>query len=686
MRVRLKEALVPAVLAAALFIILLIIEYEYPYFFLQDDNRDYNLPNFIHCFESLLQGELPFYNFHQFLGIPHLALGQPAALYPLTYISVFASSLFFGHYFATVDILVIIHLLIGAVGFYQFARFFALDRKAAFFAGLSWPLSSFIIYASNSWAFVAGVAAYFPWMLLYSFRLYKTGETKAAVSAVAVRLLLFYAGHIQYFILTVIFEFLTVLFYGLYDSAPETRKLNLLRFFKKYIIGYMGVFILALPLLLPMWHQTTISAMRSDSLSFNVFVSQYFPLDQLLKGIFYPFTQVSENTAWPFRNMVNLAHVGYLPILLVLAAIIENLRKRIKAHTINSVRLAVFAWPAVLAYLWSTNWAFNLLIYQIPILNRFRWPFKIIVYFDFYLIILAALVLSQILARLPWREAAKKAGFGLIIGLQIFNFLFLYTGMPYKDFGEHHGDALPLTEPLREELAEGRIVSAGFEIWQDTPQNNRAYLTAPTLGFNYATLWGLDYFAGCEPLLSSANATATLGLNFTAIIGPDKHIPVDHMRKAAVKWYIVPKEKESMYAQTLGSYGMTARYRDEYRTVFFDEKAWPMVFSVNGEAITSLNYRKTANTIETTFENEQATEIVFNFVYNPYFVCYIDGKKTDLTQLNDLHFSVLVPAGNHHLILKYRDLDFIRGTLISGVFIIICLIIYFFRRKCGEKS
>ena len=661
------DVVFPLVLVTVLLLVLLFVEYKHPYFFLQDDNRDYFLPYFIHNFKSLLEGEIPLYNFHQFLGTPSLAVGQSAALYPITYLSVFMSNLFFGHYFAAVDIQVILHLLIGAVGFYKFISFFDIERKVAFFAGLTWPLSNFIIYVSNSWAVVASVAAYFPWMLLFSFRLYKSKTPKANIYAVIVRLLLFYAGSIQYFIYSVIFEFITVILYVISDSKLGEKKAKTIKFLKKYIEGYVYVFILSLPLLLSMWHQTTISAERSGRMPFGVFVNEYFPLGQLATGLFYPFSQDTSR----FNN-VKLAHIGYLPLIFIAIGIVERLITKSKIK-INSVRLSVFVIPAIIAFLWATNWAFNLLIYVIPILNRFRWPFKLAFYFDFYLIIIATLMLTYIITRISWKEATKNFLFCLIIGIQIFNFVFLYTAGPYKTFF-YHGDNLPLKETFQDKLIGGRIISIGF----DKLQNN---LTAPSLGFNYATLWGLDYFAGYEPLISSENLEACLGLNYIAIIKSDDSIPVDYFRKAAVRWYIIPKNKADEYSKKLSSYGIIEKYADENRAVFYDDKAYPMVFNSNGEKIESQDYRMTTNSIELSIDNKQSNVIIFNNLYNPFFKGYIDGEKTTLIPINNIHFSISVPEGKHNIIIRYKDPYLIVSTYIAVIFLIICMIRYAFNRK-----
>ena len=108
---------------ATLSLFFLLLEHKYPYYFLQDDNRHYFLPLFVHDYRSLLNGEIPFFNFHQLLGTPALAVGLPASLYPFVYLSVFLSKSLWGHYFAAIDILVFLHLIIAGIGLFILLQF-----------------------------------------------------------------------------------------------------------------------------------------------------------------------------------------------------------------------------------------------------------------------------------------------------------------------------------------------------------------------------------------------------------------------------------------------------------------------------------------------------------------------------------------------------------------------------------
>ena len=683
----------PVLLAALLLIGVLLIELRHPYFFLQDDNRDGVLPNLVHTFDSLLGGELAQYNFHQFLGYPFLAAGQTGVLYPLNYLAVFLSRALLGHSFLAVDLLVVMHLLIGALGFYALVRSFKLDGRIAVLAGLSWSFSSFIFFGSDSWVVISAIAAWFPWMIFLSLRHYRNPGWQGLLLSLLPRLALFYVGYIQYFICGVIFEFITLFLYALTDRRQESRRRAVLSFLKGYLPSYLLVLIFSLPLLLPMARLTAVSAGRDAKLAFEVFAGQYYPIGQLLLGLFFPFLTVGEGTYASFRNLLNLSHIGYVPLggLLLWFGLKWKENRghrslfRFRSYEGRRVALTPFVLPLAIALLWSSSVAFNGLLYLIPMINRFRWPFKMAVFLDFYLILLAAVVLAELVERIPWKRKARELLVLGLIGVQLVNFLFLYIVMPYRDFGEHHGDSVPLEEPLREELAGGRIVSVGFRIWEPSVGNSRSYKTVPTLGFNYATLWSLEQLGGYEPFISRDHVRAALGLNFSSIFPSSRPLPVEYLRQAGVCWYLLPPELEGEYGELIESYGMVKRFEDGDRVVFFDPGAEALV-SFAGEADGVERYRLMTNSIRVETDLEEPGVLVLKYLYHANFRATVDGEPVRLVADEGIGMRVEVPAGEHRVVVEYVDPDFRFGLVVSltaalglgGV-----LVLLRFRRRIG---
>lgn len=389
-------------------------------------------------------------------------------------------------------------------------------------------------------------------------------------------------------------------------------------------------------------------------------------------GLFFPFLTVGEGTYASFRNLLNLSHIGYVPLAVLLVWFALNLKDswgrrrlfRLKSFEGRKVPLVPFVIPTALALLWSSSLPFNGLLYMLPILNRFRWPFKMAVFLDFFLILIAAVVLAGLAERIPWKRKAKELLLLGLIGVQLLNFLFLYMVMPYRDFGEHHGDSLPLLEPLREELVGGRIVSVGFKVWEPTASNSRSYKTAPTLGFNYATLWSLEQFAGYEPFIGKDNDRATLGLNFTAIYPSSAPLRVEYLRKAGVCWYLLPPELEEEYGALFASYGIVRRFEDGDRVVFYDPGAVAMVsFARVAGGVES--YSLTTNSIRVETDLEEPGVLVLNYLYHANFRATVDGEPVRLVADEGIGMRVEVPAGEHRVVVEYVDPDFRFGLIVS---------------------
>jgi len=668
-----RRFIVPVLLVFTLLVILLGIELTRPYFFLQDDNRDYYLPYFVHNFDSLMSGELAQYNFHQFMGVPSMAMGQTGALYPFTYVSVALSRLVFGHVFAAADILVVFHLIVAGVGVYLLLRHFRASPVAAFFGGLTWPISSFVVFTSNSWVIVSAVAAYFPLILLFAFRDYRSPSRAQRFFGIIVRLLLFYNGHIQYFIYSVIFESLTMLVYIGISAEKGKRKKFIGRYFKRFLINYIIVFFLALPLLLPMWHAASISADRSVQVPVLNYFEDMYPLEQLIMGLFFPFFQAELGMEVSYRNLMNLSHIGYVAMGLIIVGlvgfIVALMRKSAKETIRKSPEIFAFAVSALIGGLWATSLLFNRIIYLIPILNRFRWSFKLAFYLDFFLILIAALILSEGIRRYRGKAWKRNCIITTLIGIQILNFWLLYTVMPYKDFGEHHGDSLPLVEPLRDDLNQGRILSVGFDTWTFTQQNDYPYLTAPTIGFNYATLWKLDYWAGYEPLLPATNEAAVLGMNFNAIYTSDMAILQEYFRETGVRWYIFPAQKTDSFEQKYPSLRRVSEFSDDFRSVFCDDEASPLIYTSEGDALETTGDINRANTLQVDIEGRRVENITFVYIYNPFLKAYADNQPIPITAVNGLKFEVSVPEGTSQITIKYEDPYFFIGLYIAAAFL-----------------
>lgn len=651
-----------------LLLFFILLEIRYPYYFLNDDNKSYWLPALIYNYESIKNGVLPIFNFHQFLGYPWLSDGQTMVFYPFGYMATFISKLIFGNYFATVDIFIILHLIAGALAFYVLLRFLGLNEKSSFFGAVAWILNSFTIYSSTGWIFISVHAVIFPLMIYFSLKLFKQFSYKTFILLAISRTLLFLAGHPQYFIYSIIFEAFTVALILVFSTDLKEEKKKLFKFFKIYIYSYICTIILSLPLLLPMVHQMNISATRNSKLSFAEFSSWLYNIKQWLLGFFYPFNK-SANSG--FLYVLNYSsYVGYLTIFFFIVCIIKYFKGEYSKN--KRLQISTFLISGAAAFLWATSIVFNHIIYLVPILNRFRWPFKLEFYVNFYLIAIASIGFNAYIEQLGRgnKRTLQNIIFTVLILVQIIDFSNLYMLFPQRGF-EISKNKVVLEEPLADKINNGRIIS-----FKDYYSPNSMEVS-DYIGANFATMWGMYHFGGYEPMISEDNGRASLYLNYDSILYLYKSLwtsnrinkLIDYFREWGVKWYIINKNstlKEKLPFEKF--------YEDDKRTVYLDKQAKPFFYWNESENDNGINSDIKINTISLNISSSKQDYLVVNFLYNPFFKAYMDNREITIKKNQIGKMVLFIPKGEHNVVIKYSDSYFTTGLYISILFVLLGLI------------
>jgi hypothetical protein len=416
-------------LLAAVVGVLLLVESKTPYYFLQDDNRDMFLPMFTHAFDALKNGQLALYDFHQFLGTPDLAIGQTGVMYAPMYAAVGASLLLFGHVFAGIDLLVGFHLVVGAAGMYFLVRTLDLSRTAACFAGFSWALCSYVVYFGDSWVVYTALAAWLPFLLAGAARMLRKPGPGPTAILVAAGSILFLVGYPQNFLYGILFEVLFLLLLAASGYAGETGRLRALkRVLPWYALVFTATTVVCAPLLLPMLEQMSISASRSAVLPYASFIQGGAIVKDVVKGLTDPFTQgVSLNSAQLYsfvgRPLLVLAAIASFLGAVRLARILaprtfvpESAAEAAEGRPLLSIWIASVP-LGIFGFLWATNTWIAPLLYMVPILNRFRWPSRLLVFFLFFLILLGAAGLQVLIDRADFHDAREADGKTLRGGL-----------------------------------------------------------------------------------------------------------------------------------------------------------------------------------------------------------------------------------------------------------------------------
>lgn len=637
------------------------LEWHEHFYFLQDDNRDHFLPFFARALETLRHGEIGQVDYYLSLGLPLLSNGLSSVLSPLPYGALVASERAFGHPFAGIDVLVFVYFLIGGFGFIYLARQMNLSSGAAIFAASAWCLLPFNVYVSASWVSFAPLVAFLPWMVGLLLAGFSRGWFEIAILQSGLQLLFLFAGFIQWFIYAVVFEvaLVSLLWFQLRRNRPREDGASPLR---ALLAGLAIVGVLGLPLLLPMWHQTTVSAERARALDYSKFASEAFRPAAWLNGIFWPFSRLSAvdsgRTFAEVASPVSLPHPGYMTMGLGLIALIAVARRRVPESS-RSVLIAFFVLAACAAA-WTLGWIAPL-VYLVPVLNRFRWLFKLQAFVGFTLVSVGAIGLDLAANRI--RAGRRRLVFvSSAILLNVVALLHLNLSHRYRGFFEHL-DPVPLSEPLAAAPLSGRFLSIG---WRGGV-GGRA-MTAASLGFDYASLWGLHNFAGYDPLMPMANYLATLGLNYEASYRrPVESLPFSYLRQWSVRFYVVKRDKVDAYEGGLLAQGMRTWRDDPERRIYYDPGGKPLVFWSRTGDDTGIGYRFEGNRVVATSASGEDAPLTISLLFSPFYEALVDGIPVGISATRSGQMELTAPGGRHRIEIRYSDPYLVLGLNLAGL-------------------
>jgi len=639
-------------LALLVLAMLAVMEARHPYFFLQDDNRTYHLPYYVHNLKALLGGELPLFNFNQYMGTPVSFLSAP--FYPVNYMAMLLSRLFLGHYFGVMEFVAAIHLVIAGVGFYRFCRGFGLEELSCFFGAIAWAFSPFVITIGNSWIHTLGYAAYLPWILCFSIRQIDGFKVRDFSLLLLFRLLALLLGFPQSVLYIATFDVILVAIL----FVVRSKKCSAKEFIFSYLGNYLLLLIISLPVLLQLFREASLSFGRKNVLSWGEYALYSYRINDWLNGLLVPFVDSGRHL---FGELNFVSHIGYLSLILALLAVFSFKNSRFRRE------IVIFALLSLVSFLWSADILLTKMFYIIPFFNKLRYPFKLQFFTGFFLVTLSVFgfnILSE------WLREKLRGGALIILCslmlLHVLNFITLYTLLPQRMLSNHL-DAPPFAEPLKERLIEGRIVSAGPDVVWDgervVPGN-----TVPTLGYNFAMLWGLQHFGGYEALLSEKHFNTAMGLVNNSIfnVAPDtalnftSDVPLDYLRKWGVKWYVVGSQ-----IPLAGTEGLELVQSDRYRSVLYDPYGKPLVYWAEEAKADVPEFSFRSNSVEIATQRGSEGVLVVNVLYDPLFRGYLDGKEIPVTETQEGQMSVAMPSGRHTVSLTYVDSGFRKGLLVS---------------------
>ena len=687
-------------IVAVIFAVLTAIEIRFGgYFFVHDDNLQSYLCLYKHTFEGIKHGTLSLYNFHQFMGIPFVDDGQSGVFNPLVYISVGMSYLFTGNVFAAIDIMTYFCLGFAGITMYLLLTKLGVGRAVSVLGGVIWALNSFTVNMAKAWMITTLFTAIFPLMLFGSIVLMYRKDLKGYIIAAIPRVMMYYTGHPQFFVYAVLFEGITMLLYIIFmKSKISVKFLCAIR----YGISYIPVCILSLPLLYIQYRATRYSGARSDQVPWGAFFPGKMEMIEVLKGLVVPWKKNVYYGVWTnFWNInANLGHVGYivlyafvlLPLIIVVVLAHRKVRKLL--------RIIPFIPGGVIAFFWGTSEKFLKFIYKIPMLNRFRFPFKLILIFDFFIIVIGCM-LVHIVAEYVFKNMPKiKNGMiAFLVVVQVCNYLVLYLIFPAPQYGIRSEVELPYEPQYLDELREGRVVSTGYTMYFVNGSEVPVNYNIESLGFNYSTLYGVDNVLGYSVFLPIEfyGNLASLGIAYcenASFVGMPIGL-VELMNQYGAEWYIVPKvhgqpEMFARYTTSLAVHGMQPVYETDTAYIYKNENAIPLVHPESDyNSYDTVSFEENINDVTAhTTEDFKADDVAMIYSYLYRLHAYVDGREVELRQDADrTHLLIAVPDGAHEIMLRYEDERLWQCFAISTVSMaIFCIGISFIVSKTKFKT
>jgi len=634
--------------------LMLALELRWPYYFLQDDGLEEFLPSYFHNWRSILSGHLPLYDFHIFAGIPHMAMGQTGVFYVPEYVAMFLSQAIWGHPFAAIDLMAFMHGLIAVAGGYILLTYIGASEAAAAFGALT-ALSGFFIWAGRMWPSVPMLCAWFPWMVWASLRYLDKPTVTRASWLMLFRLALLYGGYAHFFILAIVFEHIVIL-----THLTVTRRVGGICLYGKYIALYVPTALLGLPYLLPGIAAATRSLERSKPLSYAEFSSLKLSPLWWFFGQVFVFVQLHLPRDYIQASIPYVSYIGYIPSALSLGAgaLWEKNPRFRQVLVASGVCFSV-------AFLWCSN-VLGPTIYHLPVLNRLRWPFKLVYFAGFFQCLVATLVLTLLSRR--WQRIAIA---GLIV-----NWIAVFCFLPNHAWRirKYHP---PLESPWQTNLADGRyfVISRGAV----------SHLSRQYVELDFAELWGLDNLLGYEPLLSRTDARAITG-KYEAVLdlhpgsydGPVNQQLLNHLKKWSVK-YILVDPARSYASEELARAGFQIEAAKEGWTLWKDPTSLPRVHWSDVPSGTSagagIHWAEHVNSIDVYLNQWPSRQLTFAFVANPGLETCIENHCTPVAQSADGLVRVSVPQGTRHVRLVYHEALLLPSVLIAlatlGVWVVL---------------
>ena len=452
-----------------------------PYFFQTDDNSDLYLPWYTLNHRTLRDtGELALVNWHQNLGQPHFAHGLSGVLYLPNYLFSWLSIELSRDPLAMMDWLSIAHLVVGTALLYLLLRAHDCGVGTAVAGALCGLTLPFVIGVSRIWISIPVNYCFLALSLLCLKQLEGNPWRRPLGFYAFGRALFILHGNVQFVAFTAVFElvFLATL-------CVAQRRLQL-RLMVAWAAGNVIAALLALPVLWEMW-QAQRWSVRDVALGAEVSMRSALPLGPFL---------AAQLGRFEYLTMEYSSQIAFIGVTFLAFALLGWALRR-AAWRDALPWLATAAAAAILVMGWVS-------IFDLPVFNRFRWPFKFLLYAGWFSTIGVVIMASRLERRGALRPRLAVVLLSLVVAVQV---AVNFRAETFRAFANRRVD--DLSQLLADRIpVEGRVMALA-------PEDANA---CNLFTYNFASLSGHLSVVGFDPIISRDLWNATPAATYAGFV------------------------------------------------------------------------------------------------------------------------------------------------------------------------
>ncbi len=419
------------------------------YFLWEDILYQYYPFNYF-LFKNLRHFTLPVWNPYMFAGMPFLADIQTQVFYPLSWLLAFISNSSQSYVFWLVELKAIVHLLLGAIGFYLLMRELKLSYYSGIIAGITFAFSGFMVTHIIHLTLVS-TFAWFPLVLMFFYRTLREQRLRDATATALCLGLANLAGHPQmtlHIVYALILLFILHIIFNWHTAQRLLFKKHLPLLILTIILG----FAISAAAYIPSYRYSlhTVREMMTFAESAGTSLPLWFLITIFVPKFFGSIAGGTVETVpfWidpaPYTYWETCLYVGVISIVLAFIGLISGNNNR-------RWQFGILALIALLLALGRFTPIYRIAFEILPGINRFRIPARFVNLFITAIAFLAGLGMETILHHDIKKDRRIFAPILSCVAYALLILFALLSGILLKPFPALK-DALVFTSSLNQTL------------------------------------------------------------------------------------------------------------------------------------------------------------------------------------------------------------------------------------------